>query len=114
MSDCIIPVSQLRKLRHCQFSNSSSEQSCLLQKTVGQPAYTVHILAPDLNCIFEMPGMSSSMWMLKSSKTLVFAAEKEDENPSVKLFSDCGKLAQSQMTVFMGWGSTELHGTSSI
>lgn len=70
MSYCIIPVSQMRKLRHYQSSNSSSDQSCLLQKTVGQPAYT------DLNCIFKMPVMSSSMWMVKSSNILVFAAEK--------------------------------------
>lgn len=87
MRYCIIPVSQTRKLRHYQSSNSSSDQSYLLQKTVGQPAYT------DLNWIFKMPGMSSSMWMLKSFSMLVFAAE--DWNQSVKFFSEWGELAQS-------------------
>ena len=50
------------------------DQSYLLQKTRGQAAYTVYVFAPDLHRFFEMP---KSLWMLKSSKILVFVVEEK-------------------------------------
>lgn len=57
VSYCIIPILQMRKLRHQQFSKLPLDQSYLVQRTVGQSAYTVHIFVPDLYGIFKMPGI---------------------------------------------------------